>query len=84
MVCGKYLLRRIFIEYRSCNIHIQPGKEDNMSVTIKNNLSLSQNALSSIAQRMAELAESGVKVNEAHSGELNFAGCASGYCQAWD
>ncbi len=55
-----------------------------MSVTIKNNLSLSQNALSSIAQRMAELAESGVKVNEAHSGELNFAGCASGYCQAWD
>lgn len=60
------------------------GKEDDMSVTIKNNLSLSQNALNSIEQRMAELAASGVKVSEGHSGELNFAGCASGYCQAWD
>lgn len=55
-----------------------------MGASVKNNLSLSQNALNSIAQRMAELADSGVKVNEEHSGELNFAGCASGYCQAWD
>lgn len=54
-----------------------------MSNTTKNNVVLSTVALNEINQRMEALNAAGVEISEEHSGEMNFSGCASGYCQAW-
>ncbi len=44
---------------------------------------LSAEMMEAIDQTMASLTASGVTAAECHSGEMNFSGCASGYCQAW-
>jgi len=56
----------------------------NMNNTTKKSLTLQKKKLQSIDQRMEALSAQGVKASQEHSGELNFSGCASGYCQAWD
>ena len=55
-----------------------------MNNTTKKSLTLQKKKLQSIDQRMEALSAPGVKASQEHSGELNFSGCASGYCQAWD
>ena len=45
--------------------------------------SLSSETLQMIDQTMANLSANGVAVAEAHSGEMNFSGCATGSCMAW-
>ncbi len=55
-----------------------------MSKKILESLSLSESALVQLAKQTEKLTNEGVQLTEEHSGELNFAGCASGYCQAWD
>lgn len=55
-----------------------------MSSTIMNLFSLSEGAIKSIDKTLESLSAQGVTVNEEHTGEMNFNGCASGYCQAWD
>lgn len=55
-----------------------------MNYKMENNLTLSEVSMNGLKQRMEELSAQGVKASSAHSKELNFAGCASGYCQAWD
>lgn len=44
---------------------------------------LSGEALQMIDQTMAGLSANGVTLTEERSGELNFSGCATGYCMAW-
>ncbi len=61
------------------------GKEEEwMSVAVKDALTLDAQAMRKLDERMETLTRDGVAVNEAPSGELNFSGCARGYCQAWD
>lgn len=55
-----------------------------MSIELKKSLTISQDAMRDIEQRMSELSAQGVVATETLSGELNMNGCASGYCQAWD
>lgn len=55
-----------------------------MSVTIKNTLALQGEVMQSIKDRLESLSAQGITASQEHSGELNFNGCASGYCQAWD
>ena len=55
-----------------------------MSNSVKNKLVLSKNAMNDISERMNKLNADGVKILEEHSGESNFMGCRTGYCQAWD
>lgn len=55
-----------------------------MSKNIKNSLTLTEKAMQSIDERLETLSAKGVQASSDHSGELNFSGCASGYCQAWD
>jgi hypothetical protein len=55
-----------------------------MGKNIVNALTLSNEMLGRLTAETERLESQGVKVSSAHSGELNFAGCASGYCQAWD
>ena len=55
-----------------------------MSSTVKRRLTLTEQNLQDIDQRLADLSAKGVKAFQEHSKELNFSGCASGYCQAWD
>jgi len=45
---------------------------------------LPQEALQAIDQKMEHLTENGAVASTEHSGEMNFSGCASGYCMAWD
>lgn len=45
---------------------------------------LDDSEMSKISGKMEELSAKGVVVSEEHSGEMNFAGCATGHCQAWD
>ena len=47
-------------------------------------LTLNSQSMKDIEKRMEVLVSNGVKVKEEHSGEMNFSGCAKGYCQAWD
>ena len=54
-----------------------------MGITVKNAVALPESALQAIEQRMKSLTESGVSAAQDHTGEMNFSGCASGYCQAW-
>ena len=45
---------------------------------------LSTDEMQRITQSMENLNAEGIVVSENHSGEMNFSGCATGYCQAWD
>ena len=54
-----------------------------MSNTIKAKMALSNSVLNEIDQKLEMLNNAGVKISEEHSGEMNFSGCKSGYCQAW-
>ena len=54
-----------------------------MSITSEKTLTLPESAIQAIEQRMTFLSENGVTVSQQCTGELNFSGCASGYCQAW-
>lgn len=47
-------------------------------------LTLSDDSMKALKEKKEYLEAQGVEVKGTHSGELNFAGCASGYCQAWD
>ena len=55
-----------------------------MSEKIRSMFAISDEAMKDVTAKMSALEEEGVEVNEAVSGEMNFAGCAKGYCQAWD
>jgi mevalonate kinase len=55
-----------------------------MSKKILETLTISTEDMEKLNKRAENLAAKGVHVTGDHSGELNFAGCASGYCQAWD
>lgn len=55
-----------------------------MGVEKKTSFVLTEEALQNIEQKLEALSAKGVTAADKHSGELNFAGCASGYCQAWD
>ena len=55
-----------------------------MSKKVLEALTLSADVMKALNEKTEKLEAQGVQVNEVHSGELNFAGCASGYCQAWD
>lgn len=44
---------------------------------------LSDMELQAIEATMADLKADGVEMSRVPSGEMNFSGCASGYCQAW-
>ncbi len=46
-------------------------------------LRLSTEAMKNISLTLTELSANGVSAAENHSGEMNFSGCASGYCMAW-
>ena len=48
-----------------------------------NVFNLTTPSLQMIAQTIANLSPNGVAVAEAHSGEMNFSGCATGSCMAW-
>ena len=48
------------------------------------NIYLSEEELSVLTGRMEDLFAQGVTVSDEHSGEMNFSGCATGHCQAWD
>ena len=54
-----------------------------MSNKIKTKMVLSNSALDEINKRVETLSNAGVQISEEHSGEMNFSGCKSGYCQAW-
>ena len=55
-----------------------------MSEKIRSMFAISDEAMQDVTAKISALEDEGVKVNEAVSGEMNFAGCAKGYCQAWD
>jgi len=44
---------------------------------------LSEEKMKKIEKAMEKFSENGVAVAEDHSGEMNFSGCAKGYCMAW-
>ena len=48
------------------------------------NIYLSEEELSVLTGRMEDLFAQGVTVSDEHSGEMNYSGCATGHCQAWD
>ena len=52
--------------------------------SVMGKLTLNSQSMKDIEKRMEVLVSNGVKVKEEHSGEMNFSGCARGYCQAWD
>lgn len=54
-----------------------------MSESVRRSLSLSSESISAIDKRISSLSAEGVKASQDHSGEMNFSGCATGYCQAW-
>ncbi len=49
-----------------------------------NKIYLNEEEMNVLTGRMEDLASQGVTVSEEHSGEMNFSGCATGHCQAWD
>ena len=49
-----------------------------------NKIYLNEEEMNVLTGRMDDLASQGVTVSEEHSGEMNFSGCATGHCQAWD
>lgn len=54
-----------------------------MSRKIIEGLTLSAEEMKDLNEKTRLLAAQGVQETKAHSGEMNFAGCATGYCQAW-
>lgn len=55
-----------------------------MSKLEKRKLCLSEVAMKDIDKKIKDLSDKGVTSSKKHSGNLNFSGCASGYCMAWD
>lgn len=49
-----------------------------------NMFALSSDNMQTISAKLEAFEEKGVKASCEHSGEMNFNGCAKGYCQAWD
>lgn len=45
---------------------------------------LSKEVNEKIDSKLNSFEKKGVKASTKHSGEMNFNGCAKGYCQAWD
>ncbi|MBO5060516.1 MAG: hypothetical protein J6C82_06365 [Clostridia bacterium] len=45
---------------------------------------LSNDSMQTISAKLESFDKKGVKASSEHSGEMNFNGCAKGYCQAWD
>lgn len=54
-----------------------------MSEKVKNMFAINEKAMQEVTAKMLALENEGVKVSEPVSGEMNFAGCAKGHCQAW-
>lgn len=48
------------------------------------NLILKAEEIKDLRARMDQLIKKGVRISATASGETNFSGCRSGYCQAWD
>ncbi len=55
-----------------------------MSKQVVESLCLNLESMQRLNDQVEKLASNGVNVSREHSGELNFSGCRSGYCQAWD
>lgn len=54
-----------------------------MSEKVKSMFAIGEEAIQEVTNKMSALENEGVKVSEPVSGEMNFAGCAKGHCQAW-
>ena len=55
-----------------------------MSERIRSMFELSDASKKVVKEKVSNLEKEGIKVSTTISGEMNFAGCAKGYCQAWD
>ena len=56
---------------------------EHMSRKMIEGLTLSTEEMKKLKEKTRELEAQGVHAAKDHSGEMNFAGCATGYCQAW-
>ena len=54
-----------------------------MSRKMIEGLTLSTEEMKKLNEKTRELEAQGVHAAKDHSGEMNFAGCATGYCHAW-
>ena len=54
-----------------------------MSRKMIEGLTLSTEEMKKLNEKTRELEAQGEHAAKDHSGEMNFAGCATGYCQAW-